>query len=388
MSQYFEAQGQRPEGAKYFGFDHLTLYASNALQACAFYIGRFGFTRVAYKGLETKQDDRNYASHILQQDKIFLRIVSAYNPGDKTFTQFLGNHGDAIRDVAFRVEDARSIYDKAIKAGAESVAEPYELSDEDGTVVLATIKAYGDCLHTFVERKNYKGIFLPGFDPIDGSKDPFTKITPPVKLSFIDHVVGNHANNQMDPMVSWYERILSFHRFWSIDDTILHTDYSALNSTVVTDFDETIKMPINEPAPGKKKSQIQEYVDYHGGSGVQHVALNTSDILHAIRCLKDRGLEFLSVPQTYYDRVRERLKTAPIKVTEDLDEIQRLNILIDFDDKGYLLQIFTKPVQDRPTLFYEVIQRHNHYGFGAGNFKSLFEAIEKEQDKRRNLDLN
>eukprot|EP01120_Amphizonella_sp_Union-15-10_P006873 TRINITY_DN2269_c0_g1_i1.p1 TRINITY_DN2269_c0_g1~~TRINITY_DN2269_c0_g1_i1.p1 ORF type:complete len:193 (-),score=38.19 TRINITY_DN2269_c0_g1_i1:27-605(-) len=192
----------------------------------------------------------------------------------------------------------------------------------------------------------------------------------------------------MDPMVSWYERILSFHRFWSIDDTILHTDYSALNSTVVTDFDETIKMPINEPAPGKKKSQIQEYVDYHGGSGVQHVALNTSDILHAIRCLKDRGLEFLSVPQTYYDRVRERLKTAPIKVTEDLDEIQRLNILIDFDDKGYLLQIFTKPVQDRPTLFYEVIQRHNHYGFGAGNFKSLFEAIEKEQDKRRNLDLN
>jgi len=378
-------KGDRPEGTKYYGFDHLTLYVSNALQASTFYVGRFGMKRVAYQGLETKQSNRNRASHVLQQGRIIFKLVSAYNPGDEEFNTFMGAHGDAVKDIAFSVENARALYKRVLDAGAESVKEPYELSDENGKVVIATIKSYGDVTHTFIERRDYHGVFLPGYEPVDGDKDPFTKITAPVELGFIDHVVGNHPDHCMTPIVEWYEKVFNFHRFWSVDDSIMHTDYSALNSTVMTDYDEVIKLPTNEPAKGKKKSQIQEYIDYHGGAGVQHVALNTSNILHSVALLKQRGLDFLTVPRTYYDRLREKLKTAAIKVEEDLDEVEKLNILIDYDEKGYLLQIFTKPVEDRPTLFYEIIQRHNHYGFGAGNFKSLFEAIEKEQDRRGNL---
>eukprot|EP01121_Diplochlamys_sp_Union-15-3_P008011 TRINITY_DN2093_c0_g1_i1.p1 TRINITY_DN2093_c0_g1~~TRINITY_DN2093_c0_g1_i1.p1 ORF type:complete len:392 (+),score=56.75 TRINITY_DN2093_c0_g1_i1:55-1230(+) len=385
--QYYDKEKVRPDnGGRYFGFDHITIYVSNALQAAAFYVGRFGMKRVGYRGLETKESDRNYASHILQQEKIFIRLVSAYNPNNKEFSEFLGMHGDAVKDIAFQVDDARSMHRKAVEKGAHSVKDPYELTDEHGTVVLATIKSYSDVTHTFVERKNYKGFFLPGYDQVAGENDPFYNITPPVKLSFIDHIVGNHPNHGMKPIVEWYESVLSFHRFWSVDDSILHTEYSALNSTVLTDFDEKIKLPTNEPAPGKKKSQIQEYVDYHGGSGVQHVALNTDNIIHSISLLRKRGLDFLSVPKSYYDKIREKLKVSPLKIAEDLDELQKLNILIDYDDKGYLLQIFTKPIEDRPTLFYEVIQRRNHSGFGAGNFKALFESIEREQENRRNLE--
>jgi 4-hydroxyphenylpyruvate dioxygenase len=297
----------------------------------------------------------------------------------------LAAHGDGVKDVAFGVADARAIYESAMKRGAKSVAEPQELTDEDGTVVVATVQTYGDTVHTFVQRNGYRGAFLPGYRAAPASADPFLTITPPIGLDFIDHVVGNMPDAGMEPSVQWYEKVLQFHRFWSVDDKQIHTEYSALRSVVVADHDEVVKMPINEPAAGKRKSQIQEYVEYYSGSGVQHIALNTRDILSAITHLRARGLQFLRVPDTYYTALRARLEAAPIKVKEDLDAIQKLNILVDFDDQGYLLQLFTSPMQDRPTLFLEVIQREGCSGFGAGNFKSLFEAIEREQALRGNL---
>jgi 4-hydroxyphenylpyruvate dioxygenase len=241
-------------------------------------------------------------------------------------------------------------------------------------------------VHTLVERHAYKGRFLPGYKPHPQTSDFFHTL-PRVGLNFIDHCVGNQPDLEMESTAKWYEQMLQFHRFWSVDDSMIHTEYSALRSIVVTNYEETIKMPINEPAISGHKaiSQIQEFVDYYGGAGVQHIALNTSDIITAITALRERGLEFLSIPDAYYDQLRERLKTAPIKVAEDMDTLQKLKILIDYDDNGYLLQIFSKPCQDRPTLFIEVIQRHNHQGFGAGNFKALFESIELEQNERGNL---
>lgn len=227
-------------------------------------------------------------------------------------------------------------------------------------------------------------MFLPGFKP-HHLKEKINDVLPVPKLDFIDHCVGNQPDLEMEPVAAWYEKYLDFHRFWSVDDSIMHTEFSALRSIVVTDYDEKVKMPINEPAPGKRKSQIQEYVDYYAGAGVQHIAMNTSDIISTVKRMADRGTEFLSVPDTYYENLKKGLSHADIQVTEDIDELQKLRILVDYDNKGYLLQIFTKPVEDRPTLFFEVIQRHNHQGFGAGNFKSLFKAIEDEQAKRGNL---
>lgn len=250
---------------------------------------------------------------------------------------------------------------------------------------MASIATYGDTVHTFVQRNSYHGIFLPNYVPV-AEKDPLESLLPPTKLNFIDHCVGNQPDLQMISACELYERQLGFHRFWSVDDEQIHTEYSALRSIVMADWDERVKMPINEPAIGKKKSQIQEFVEYYGGAGVQHIALNTTDIIGAIQNLRDRGAEFLTIPGTYYTRLREKLEAqSSITVTESLDELERLHILVDYDEKGYLLQIFTKPVEDRPTLFLEVIQRHNHQGFGAGNFKSLFESIEMEQEKRGNL---
>jgi 4-hydroxyphenylpyruvate dioxygenase len=264
------------------------------------------------------------------------------------------------------------------------VREPWEEKDENGSVKYAIVRTYGDTTHTFVDRANYKGLFLPGYTP---SKvvDPLDNILPDCQLQVVDHIVGNQPDLEMSNAVEWYERNLMFHRFWSVDDKMMHTDYSALRSIVVTNYEETIKMPINEPAPGKRKSQIQEYVDYYGGAGVQHIAMSTPDIISTIKNLRARGQQFLEVPDTYYINLEERLKTSPIKIKEDMQELRRLKILVDFDDKGYLLQIFTKLMQDRPTLFLEVIQRFNHQGFGAGNFKSLFEAIEADQAERGNL---
>jgi len=380
MQKY--SRGEKPAVGQYFGFDHLKFLVGNAIQTADWYIGRFGFKRIGYAGLET--GSREEVAHVLKQGKIIFVFTSALNPDDSVRGPHLLKHGDGVMDVAFTVDDARAIYKKAIDRGAKSFREPWETSDEHGVVIQASVRTYGDTVHTFVERKNYKGFFLPGYMAVNET-DPWENFTGPVDLGFIDHVVGNMPLNEMEPVTNWYEKHLDFHRFWSVDDTVMHTEYSCLKSIVVADYDEVVKMPINEPAPGKRKSQIQEYVDYYGGAGVQHIALNTSDIIKSVEMLTARGVHFLKIPLTYYTNLRERLAKSSITVTEDLDTLQKLRILIDFDDKGYLLQLFTRPVSDRPTLFIEIIQRHNNSGFGVGNFKSLFEAIEREQAERGNL---
>jgi 4-hydroxyphenylpyruvate dioxygenase len=380
---------QRPEIGQFFGFDHLVFWVGNAKQAASFYTTRFGFEFHAYQGLETGQ--RKIATHVIKKDKILFAFSSSYGPyedKDNVMANHLMKHGDGVRDVAFAVEDAAKAYEVAVRRGAVSVAEPKTLTDEFGSVVVASIQTYGDTIHTFVQRKvngeDYKGVFLPGFKE-HFLREPINDVLPETKLEIVDHVVGNQAEHEMEPTAKWYEEMLDFHRFWSVDDKILHTDYSALNSIVVADFDEVIKMPINEPAKGKRKSQIQEYVDYYIGAGVQHIALRTENILDAVAALRKRGVEFLPIPKAYYDNFRKALPSLSIEVKEDIDTIERLGLLIDYDDNGYLLQLFTKPVEDRPTLFIEIIQRRNHWGFGAGNFKSLFKAIEDEQARRGNL---
>jgi len=380
-----DVKGKKPEIGHYHGFDHVTFYVSNAFQAATWYVARLGFKAVAYKGLET--GSREVVSHVVQQDKIVFVFSSALNPSGAISAEFgkhVSTHGDGVKDIAFEVDDVRGIYKKAVERGAKSVQEPTEISDANGTVLLASIQTYGDTTHTFVQRNGYNGAFLPAFRKTDDN-DPLYHITPNPGLNFIDHVVGNQPNDQMVPAVEWYERVLDFHRFWSVDDKMIHTEFSSLRSIVVTDYEEKVKMPINEPAQGKKKSQIQEYVDYYGGPGAQHIALNTKDIIAAVTHLRARGLQFLTIPDTYYKNLKEKLKSSPVQVKEDLDTLQKLHILIDYDDKGYLLQIFTKPTQDIPTFFLEVIQRNNHQGFGAGNFRSLFEAIERDQADRGNL---
>ncbi|KFP44846.1 4-hydroxyphenylpyruvate dioxygenase, partial [Chlamydotis macqueenii] len=341
--------------------------------------------------------------------QIVFVLSSALNPGNEEMGEHLVKHGDGVKDIAFEVEDCdwgggegpgavspqaggavagRGLSPSAQKAkerGAVVVKEPWVEEDKFGKVKFAVIQTYGDTTHTLIEKLNYKGLFLPGYHP-PLFRDPLLPKLPSAKLNFIDHIVGNQPDLQMVPVADWeYQKNLLFHRFWSVDDKQLHTEFSALRSIVVTNYEETIKMPINEPALGKKKSQIQEYIDYYGGAGVQHIALNTSDIISAITNLKQRGMQFMDVPSSYYQMLQDRLKTAKIKVKENIDKLAELKILVDFDEKGYLLQIFTKPLQDRPTVFLEVIQRHNHQGFGAGNFKSLFEAIEIDQDARGNL---
>jgi len=378
----YQKSSVRPEVGRYHGFDHVHFHVSNAKQVAAWYVLRFGFQYVAYRGLET--GSRDVATWVVRQNQILLAFSSPLNPVDNPLSRQIGLTGDAVKDVAFSVTDAVGIHRKAVNRGAQSIQEPTELKDEYGSVVVATVRTYGDTWHTFVERKNYNGPFLPGFKPVN-MQDPLSSLAAPPNLLFIDHVVGNQPDLKMQEACEFYERCLDFHRFWSVDDTQMHTEYSALRSTVMADFDEVIKMPINEPAAGKKKSQIQEYVDYHGGAGVQHIALFVDNIIPAIQALRARGVDFLRIPKTYYEDVRRRLKASPLQVKEDLDTLEELRILIDFDDQGYLLQIFTKPVEDRPTLFYEVIQRRNHQGFGAGNFKSLFEAIERDQAERGNL---
>ncbi|XP_067113119.1 4-hydroxyphenylpyruvate dioxygenase [Osmerus mordax] len=382
MTSYTD-KGEKHERGKFIKFHHLTFWVGNAKQAAAFYCDKMGFEPVAYKGLET--GSREVVSHVIRQDKIFFAFVSALNPGNEEIGEHLMKRGDGVKDIAFQVEDCDFLVKKAKERGAVVVKEPWVEQDSYGRVKYAVVQTYGDTTHTLVEYLGpYKGLFLPGYkEPL--FKDPLLPKLPPAGLNFIDHIVGNQPDDKMVPVSDWYQKCLLFHRFWSIDDKQIHTHYSALRSIVVTNYEETIKMPINEPAPGKKKSQIQEYVDYNGGPGVQHIALNSSNIIESVVNLRARGMEFLCAPDTYYAILRQNLKTAKIKVKEDINRLQELKILVDFDDKGYLLQIFTKPVQDRPTLFLEVIQRHNHFGFGAGNFKSLFEAIEKDQDARGNL---
>lgn len=379
---YHTDKGEKHENAKFKCFDHLRFWVGNAKQASDYYCTHLGFKPFAYRGLET--GCRDVVSHAIKQNDIIFVFDSALNPGNEVMGSFLTKHGDAVKDISFTVENCEGLLQKAKERGAKIVKDLWEEKDDNGTVKMATIQTYGDTTHTFIERCNYKGLFLPGFQAPLFSPEIYDTLPAP-DLRFIDHVVGNQPDNGMTPTADWYVQNLLFHRFWSIDDSLLHTNYSSLNSVVVTNFEETIKMPLNEPSVGKRKSQIKEYVEYNGGAGVQHVAMNTSDIISAVKHMKARGLEFLSVPDTYYKQLRENLKNAKITVEEDLDVLQELRILIDFDDNGYLLQLFSKPVQDRPTLFMEVIQRHNHSGFGAGNFKSLFEAIELDQDARGNL---
>jgi 4-hydroxyphenylpyruvate dioxygenase len=364
-------------------FDHLHFWVGNAKQAAVFYMARFGLKPIAYKGLET--GSRNVCTHVVGAHNIRLAFSSPLTINDAVMGAHMQRHGDGVRDVAFTVEDATAAYNAAVQNGAASVQEPQTLKDEHGEVIVASIQTYGDTIHTFVQRSNYKGAFLPGYADWTAKVEPMSNITTDTGLLVVDHIVGNQDWDQMQPVCDWYEEKLGFHRFWSVDDKQIHTDYSALRSIVMTDRDENIKMPVNEPAKGKKVSQIEEYVNFYGGAGVQHIALRTEDIIDSVSKLRERGVEFLSVPSTYYEQLRRRLSVSNIQVSEDLDIIEKLHILVDFDEKGYLLQIFTKPVEDRPTLFFEIIQRRNNEGFGVGNFRALFKAIEDEQEKRGTL---
>ncbi|KIW05916.1 4-hydroxyphenylpyruvate dioxygenase [Verruconis gallopava] len=383
----------------YKGYHHITWWVGNAKQAASYYITRFGFRPVAKSDLTT--GSRTVASHVVASGNIkfvFQSPILASNPRrgglkkeDKLLEDMyesLEQHGDAVKDVAFEVNDVRAVYEGAIARGAEGVREPWTVKDEFGAVTMASVKTYGDTTHTFVERDGYNGPFLPGFKPVD-EIDPIMKILPECPLEVIDHCVGNQDWDDMEDACDFYEKCLGFHRFWSVDDKDICTDFSALRSIVMSSPNDIVKMPINEPAEAKKKgkSQIEEYVEYNNGPGVQHIALKTPDIITTVRNMRARGVEFIKVPDTYYETMRERIKSNTLrwKLKENFDEIQDLNILIDFDEGGYLLQLFTKPLMDRPTVFIEIIQRENFSGFGAGNFKSLFEAIERDQAARGNL---
>ncbi|KAJ1874679.1 hypothetical protein LPJ55_001286 [Coemansia sp. RSA 990] len=375
-------RGLKPT-VNYEAFHHVTFWVGNAKQAASYYITHFGFHYVGYRGLETK--DRDVASHAVGNGKLVFVFKSPLQPGNEEMTEFLGTHGDGVKDVAFTVENARDCYQMAMDKGATSVREPWVESDKDGEVTMAAIRVYGDTDHTFVEKSKYNGKFLPGYTTPAFDFSGLDSVLPPVPVDFIDHCVSNQPEDKMVEITERYERMLGFHRFWSVDDKDIHTEYSSLRSIVMADWDEGVKMPINEPAEGLRKSQIQEYIEYNGGPGIQHIAVRTDDIITAVSSMKKRGAQFLFTPKTYYDDLRERLKHSKVKISEDMDMLEKLHILVDFDDQGYLLQIFTMPLEDRPTFFLEFIQRHNHQGFGAGNFSQLFKAIEREQALRGNL---
>lgn len=370
------------EGAQDFlpllGTDYVEFYVGNAKQAAHYYKTAFGFQSLAYAGLETGLRDR--ASYVLVQDKIRLVLTTALN-SSSPIGEHVKKHGDGVKVVALWVEDARKSYEETVKRGAKSFMEPTVEKDEHGEVVRAGIYTYGETVHMFVERKNYKGIFLPGYKEWKSDYNPDS-----VGLKFVDHMVGNVGWNQMNVWVKWYEDVMGFVNFLSFDDKQITTEYSALMSKVMSNGNGRIKFPINEPAEGKKKSQIEEYLDFYEDAGVQHIAIATDDIIDTVSKLKSRGVEFLSQPpQAYYDAIPSRLGVHMDKFKEDIKELQKLGIMIDADEEGYLLQIFTKPVEDRPTLFYEIIQRMGARGFGAGNFKALFESIEREQELRGTL---
>ena len=370
------------EGAQDFlpllGTDYVEFYVGNAKQAAHFYKTAFGFQSLAYAGLETGLKDR--ASYVLAQDKIRLVLTTALN-SDSPIAEHVKKHGDGVKVVALWVEDARKAYEETTKRGAKSFMEPVVEKDEHGEVVRAGIYTYGETVHMFVERKNYKGTFLLGYRVWESDYNPS-----PVGLKYIDHMVGNVGWGEMNTWVKWYEDVMGFVNFLSFDDKTIHTEYSALMSKVMANGNGRIKFPINEPAEGKKRSQIEEYLDFYEGSGVQHIAVATSDIIKTVAELRARGIEFLSAPPpAYYKEIPARLGEHMKMMKEDLEVLERLAILVDADEDGYLLQIFTKPIEDRPTLFFEIIQRMGAKGFGAGNFKALFESIEREQQARGTL---
>jgi 4-hydroxyphenylpyruvate dioxygenase len=349
------------------------MYVGNAKQAAQYYQHCLGFTLLAYAGPETGVRDR--ASYVLQQNKVRFVLTTSLLP-ESEISRHVRIHGDGVKVLALTVEDTQASFDNTVSRGAEVALEPATLKDEFGEVVVASIKTYGETLHTFVERHHYRGLFLPGYQPVQSPFQPT-----PIGLQHVDHCVGNVELGQMNRWVSFYERVMGFKLLVTFDDADISTAYSALMSKVVSNGNGYVKFPINEPAKGKRKSQIEEYLDFYHGPGVQHIALATDDIIFTVRELRNRGISFLHVPEVYYDDVLHRVGT----IQEDLEELKALNILIDRDEEGYLLQIFTKPIQDRPTLFFEIIERHGARSFGKGNFKALFESIEREQALRGNL---
>jgi 4-hydroxyphenylpyruvate dioxygenase len=356
------------------GTDYLEFYVGNAKQSAYYYQAAFGYELVAYSGPETGVRDR--ASYVLQQNKIRFVLTTSLLP-DSDITRHVAKHGDGVKVMALWVDDARKSFEETTKRGAKPAFEPYTISDENGEVTLAGIYTYGETIHTFVDRSKYNGPFLPGFVAKKGNVPQGA----PVGLQVVDHCVGNVGWGEMNQWVKFYEDVMGFKLLITFDDDDISTEYSALMSKVVSNGNGFVKFPINEPAEGKKKSQIEEYLDFYHDAGVQHMALITNDIRTTVTELRRRGVEFLSVPNTYYEDLLERVG----HIDEDLDSIKELNLLVDRDEEGYLLQIFTKPVEDRPTVFFEIIQRKGAKSFGKGNFKALFEAIEREQALRGNL---
>ncbi len=355
------------------GTDYVELYVGNAKQAAHFYKTAFGFQSYAYSGPET--GDKEKVSYVLIQNKVRLVLTTPLHPTG-TIAEHVNKHGDGVKAVALMVNDAADAFAQTVKRGAKPYMEPTTREDADGKIVMSGIHIYGDTVHLFIERKDYKGTFMPGFKVWESHYNPAD-----VGLQYIDHCVGNVGWNQMNTWVSFYEDVMGFKNILTFDDKQISTEYSALMSKVMSNGNGFVKFPINEPAKGKKKSQVEEYLDFYKDAGVQHIAIATQDIITTVTALSERGVEFLKVPNTYYDQLLDRI--GPID--EDLEPLRKLGILVDRDDEGYLLQIFTKPVEDRPTLFFEIIQRKGAKSFGAGNFKALFEALEREQELRGNL---
>jgi 4-hydroxyphenylpyruvate dioxygenase len=355
------------------GTDYVEFYVGNAKQAAHFYQSAFGFQPVAYAGLETGLRDR--VSYVLRQDKITFVLTGTLTP-DSEVAKHHQLHGDGVKVIALWVDDARKAHDETTSKGAESDFEPKVLSDDNGEIVISSIKTYGDTVHTFVERKNYKGAFMPGFIEWNPEYQPEK-----TGLLYVDHIVGNVGWDEMDKVAGYYRDVMGFEQLISFDDKDISTEYTALKSKVMANDNMRVKFPINEPAKGKKKSQVEEYLDFYIGPGPQHVALATDDIVATIGALRDRGVDFLHVPDEYYDNILDRVG----EIDEDIEVLKDHKILIDRDDKGYLLQLFSKPVEDRPTFFFEIIQRKDAVSFGKGNFQALFEAIELEQQNRGTL---
>lgn len=355
------------------GTDYIEFYVGNAKQAAHFYKTAFGFQSLAYSGPETGVKDR--ASYAVRQHKLTLVFTTSLK-GDNEISAHVFRHGDGIKMLALRVQDATEAWKQTTQRGGKSFMEPVRLNDEDGEVIMSGIHTYGDTVHLFIERKNYQGAFLPGYKKWESSYNPTD-----TGLLYVDHCVGNVGWNKMNEWVKFYEEVMGFRNIISFDDNDISTEYSALMSKVMSSGNGFVKFPINEPAEGKKKSQIEEYLDFYNGEGVQHAALATNNIIETVTALQNRGVEFLKVPASYYDTLLDRVG----EIDEDLLPLKELGILVDRDDEGYLLQIFTKPVEDRPTLFFEIIQRKGAKSFGKGNFKALFEAIEREQEARGNL---
>ena len=355
------------------GTDYIELYVSNAKQAAHFYKSAFGFQSLAYAGLETGSRDKE--SYVVIQDKIRLVLTSPLKSGTD-IGRHIDQHGDGVKVTALWVDDATYAYNEAVKRGAQSFMTPKVEEDEYGRVVRSGIYTYGEVIHIFVERKDYRGIFLPGFKQWETHYNP-----PSVGLKYVDHMVGNVELGKMDYWVNFYEKVMGFTQILSFDDKDISTEYTALMSKVMSNGNGRIKFPINEPAPGLKKSQVDEYLEFYEGEGVQHIAVATDDIVNTVSALKDRGVEFLQVPSTYYDVLLDRVGN----IDEDIEALRNLGILVDRDEEGYLLQIFTKTVQARPTMFFEIIQRKGATSFGKGNFKALFEALEREQALRGTL---